>query len=170
MEGKFLRVDDITGLTEELSALGSTLGVADADKIIKTDSTGLIDLSFMPVGIGPDTIDLICSENLSAGNAINIYDNVGVATCRLADRTNNRPARGFVLQNFTSGQVAKVYKDSKVTGLAGLVAGTTYFLGLAGAMTPTPPAPTSGFLNQIVGTASSSTVLDIEIQSPIKRG
>jgi hypothetical protein len=169
-EGKFLRIDDATGLTEELSALTVSTGASDASKIIKTDSTGLIDLSLMPVGIGPDTVDLVCSENLSAGNAVNIYDNAGVATCRLADRTNNRPANGFVLQNFTSGQTAKVYKDSKVTGLTGLTAGSTYFLGLAGAITLTPPVAGSGYLNQVLGTASSSTVLDIEIVKPIKRG
>lgn len=168
-EGKFLRINDTSGETEELSALTVSTGATDASKIIKTDSNGLIDLSLMPVGIGPDTVDLVCSENLSAGNAVNIYDNAGVPTVRLADRTNNRPAHGFVLQNFTSAQIAKVYKDSKNTALTGLTIGVRYFLGASGVISVTPPAAGSGHLLQPVGFASSATVLDIEIENPIKR-
>jgi hypothetical protein len=168
--GKYLRIDDATGLIEELEALSVSTGVSDASKPVKTDSNGLLDLSLMPVGIGPDTVDLVCSENLSAGNAVNIYDNGGVPTCRLADRTNNRPANGFVLQNFTSGQTAKVYKDSKVTGMTGLTNGAVYFLGASGAISTTPPVAGSGHICQVVGLATSATVLDIEIARPIKRG
>ena len=38
--GKYIRVNDSTGLLEELEALEVSTGVADASKPIKTDSTG----------------------------------------------------------------------------------------------------------------------------------
>lgn len=167
--GKYIRVNDTTGLMEELEALGVSTGVSDASKPVKTDSTGKLDLSLMPNGIGPDTQDIVCSENLSAGDAVNIYDNTGVPNCRKADRTNGRRCHGFVLQNFTTGNIAKIYKDSEVSGLAGLTIGAQYFLGASGAVATTPPAAGSGHILQAVGIALSATELDIEIDRPTVR-
>ena len=167
--GKYTRINDVSGLLEELDALEVSTGVPDASKPVKTDSTGRLDLSVMPVGIGPDTQDIICSENLSAGEYVQIYDNVGVPTVRKADRSNLRMAHGFVIQNYTSAQVAKVYKDSENNSLTGLTIGARYFLGLAGAVTLTPPAAGSGHYLQILGTAMSATELDSEIQQPVIR-
>ena len=167
--GKYIRVNDASGLLEELEALEVSTGVADASKPIKTDSTGKLDLSLMPVGIGPDTQDIICTENLSAGEFVNMYNNLGTIAVRKADRSNNRPAHGFVIQNYTAAQIAKVYKDSENNALAGLTLGAYYFLGLAGAASLTPPAAGSGHLLQALGVAMSATELDVEIQKPVTR-
>ena len=167
--GKYLRVNDSTGLLEELEALEVSTGVADASKPIKTDSTGKLDLSLMPVGIGPDTQDIVCTENLSSGEFVNIYNNLGSVAVRKADRSNGRQAHGFVIQNYTAAQVAKVYKDSENNALTGLTIGAAYYLGLAGAATLTPPAAGSGHLLQALGVAMSVTEIDVEIEKPITR-
>jgi hypothetical protein len=167
--GKYIRVNDTTGLLEELEALEVSTGVADASKPIKTDSTGKIDLSLMPVGIGPDTQDIVCTENLSAGDFVNIYNNAGSVAVRKADRSNGRQAHGFVLQNYSSAQTAKVYKDSENNALVGLTIGAAYYLGTGGAVSLTPPAAGSGQLLQALGVAMSATELDAEIEKPIVR-
>lgn len=167
--GKYIRIDDATGLMEEVEALAVSTGVSDASKPIKTDSNGLIDLSLMPVGVGPDTEDLTASENLSAGEFVNVFDDAGVPKLRKADRTNNRPAHGFVIQNFTSGQLAKMYKDSENNALTGLTIGSTYFLGAAGVATLTPPAAGSNHIRQVLGKAMKADNLDVEIGEPIAR-
>lgn len=167
--GKYVRVNDATGFLEELEALEVSTGVADASKPIKSDSTGRIDLSLMPVGIGPDTQEIICTENLSAGEFVNIYDNAGSVACRKADRTNGRQAHGFVIQNFSSAQTAKVYKDSENNALAALTIGAQYYLGTGGAVSLTPPAAGSGHMLQSLGVAMSATEVDVEIEKPILR-
>lgn len=167
--GKYIRVDDTTGLYEELEALAVSTGVADASKPVKTDSTGRLDLSLMPVGVGADTQDLVCTENLSAGDFVQIYNNAGTPACRKADRTNGRPANGFVIQNYSSGQTAKVYKDSENSALTGLTSGALYFLGTGGAAVSAPPAAGSGHLLQALGYAISTTEIDVEIEKPLTR-
>ena len=167
--GKYLRIDDATGLIEEIEALAVSTGATDASKPIKTDSNGLIDLSLMPVGVGPDTEDLVASEGLSAGEFVNVFDDAGVPKLRKADRTNNRPAHGFVIQNFASGQLAKMYKDSENNALTGLTIGATYFLGIAGAAVTTPPAAGSNHIRQVVGKAMKANNMDVEIGEAIAR-
>lgn len=122
---KYLGLDANGNVTEVVSNQ-STAGAGDAGKIVALDASGLIDNSMMPVGIGADTINLECTENLTAGNYVNIYDVTGTTKCRKADASGGiaKKADGFVLSNFTSGQTAVVYLEGKNTQLSALTGGT----------------------------------------------
>lgn len=138
---------------------GSVTGTADA--IPAGDATGRLDVSWMPVGIGAETINGLASEALSAGNFVNIYNNAGVLGVRKADATTNgKPAHGFVIAAVASGASATVYQISQTnTQLTGLTPGSDYFLATtAGGVTLTPPS-TAGNVVQFLGRASSATEL-----------
>ena len=116
----------------------------------------------MPTGIGPDTVTIEASENLAAGDFINIHDSSGPRV-RKADASNTRPANGFVLAAVTSGQSATVYLSGRNTELTSLTPGTRYYLSAttAGAVTATAPSA-SGELVQYLGAVDSATSLVFE--------
>lgn len=86
-------------------------------------------------------------------------DNADVAD---ADTTATVPVVGIVISKPTT-TTAIVRYVGEVTGLAGLTAGSVYFLSTtAGAITATPPA-TTGNVVQKIGVARSATVLALHI-------
>ncbi len=151
----------IAGQLAEVQAIQSSAGAGDAGKIPAVDSTGRLDVTFMPVGIVPEVKLLATSENLTAGNLVNIYDNTGTPTARKADQSNGRIANGFVLVGTTSPAVATVYLESTITGLSALTAGTPMYLGIAGLSTATAPS-TSSYISQQIGTAISDTEISFK--------
>lgn len=64
------------------------------------------------------------------------------------------------------GATVNVITAGRITGLAGLTPGAVYFVGSAGAITPTPPA--SGLL-QRVGVALTTSVLVLQLGEPVAR-
>lgn len=164
---KFQTIDAATGQERLRTALQTSTGVPDASKIVQTDSTGRLDVSLMPVGVGPDTQSLPTSENLSAGDYINIYDNVGVATARLADATNGRPAHGFVKASSVSPANALVYFEGANSDLTGLTPGVRYFLGATGNPTATVPVSPASNIHQFLGIALSATSINTDIADEI---
>jgi hypothetical protein len=156
------------GVLTEKALNQSSAGVADAGKGVALDSTGKIDTSMMPVGVGAENDLIPCTENLAAGDIVNIYASSG-AKCRKADATvSGKEANGFVLAAFTSGQTATVYRPSQSnTQRTGLTPGAKQYLSTtAGGLTETPPS-TSGNVIQEVGVAISATVLDFNPKLPI---
>ena len=153
----------LTNGTQQLvSAIQSSAGAGDANKVIATGSDGKLDTTLLPTGVGPDTVTIEASENLAAGDFVNIHDATG-AKVRKADASNTRPANGFVVASVTSGQNATVYLSGRNTELTGLTPGTRYYLSdtTAGAATATAPTD-SGDLVQYLGTADSTTSLVFE--------
>jgi len=163
---KFLKLSS-GQLAEELS-LQSSVGAGDAGKIVALDAAGRIDNSMMPIGIGADTKSIASSENLAAGDLVNIYDNGGTINCRKADASNGRRAHGFVLASVTSPANATVYFEGTITGLTGLTPGATLYLSgaTAGAVTATAPS-TPAHIVQEIGAAASATEVTFEPQQPI---
>ena len=101
------------------------------------------------------------SENLSAGDFVNLYNNTGVINARKADATTNgKTAHGFVLSNVTSPANATVYlESSQNNSVSGLTVGSDYYLSTTpGVVTTTPPSA-SGNIVQLLGTATSATNL-----------
>ena len=100
---------------------------------------------------------------------MDIYDNVGVATCRKADAaTAGKYATGFVLEAVTSGANALVYFEGPNNQLTGLTSGQRLFLSASAAGTVTPTAPSaSGNVVQYVGRAISATSMSFEPAQPI---
>lgn len=158
----------INGLLTEVEAKTSSVGVADADKIVALNAQGKVDISMLPTGIGPDVKILPATENLNAGNYVNIYDNAGTASIRLADNSNDRPAHGFVKAAVVSGNNGTVYFEGPNDALSGLTPGARYYLGVSGAATATPPASPAAQISQFVGIAISTTEINTDIDDEVK--
>lgn len=152
---------DNTGQLTEKAAIQTSAGAGDAGKIPAVDSTGRLDVTFMPVGVAPEVTSLLASENLSAGNFVNIFNSSGTIKARKADATAvGKEANGFVLASVTSGNTATVYAISnKNTQLSGMTIGAIQYLHTtAGGVTETAPS-TAGNLVQRLGRAESATEL-----------
>ena len=167
---KFLtRVAANLGLTEiTATTLG---GPTYAGQIPALDgTTGLLDVSMMPVGIGPDTDNSgLCSAvSLTAGMYVNFYNVGGVKTVRPADSTDNtKPAHGYVLAGYTVGQAVTVYMGGRnnlipVGSYVAADVGKPLYLGTNGAVTTTRVATTGnydqqlGFIDNVGATVTSA--------------
>jgi hypothetical protein len=158
----------IAGRETMVEATTVSTGVAQAGDIIALDSTGKIDLSLLPVGVGPSVQTAIAAENLSAGDFVNIYDDSGTPKVRKADSTNDRRAVGFVLSAVTSGNNATVFFEGLNTAVSGLVAGQRVYLSAAGGIKTTVPSTGSGdVIHQYLGRALNTTVMDTEIEDEV---
>lgn len=163
---KFLRL--IGGRIKEVVGIVVSAGAGNDGDIAVLDSSGKFDLSVMPSGVGPQVKSLATSENLSAGNIVNIYDDSGTPTARKADGTaEGKEAVGFVLAGSTTPGPATVYLTGTITGLSTLTPGARYYLDTtAGAVTDTPLTG-SGNVSQYIGTAISTTEIAFDPDEPI---
>ena len=153
-------------LTEEASVQASA-GAGDAGKIPALDATGRIDNSMMPTGIGADTSSIVSSENLAAGDLVNIWNNTGTANVRKADATTaGKEAHGFVLSAVTAPAAATVYFEGSNTGVTGLTPGPQFLATTAGLCTVTAPSA-AGNVVQRVGFATSATNVNFQSQTPV---
>lgn len=151
----------VTGKLKEVFGLVVSTGAPDANKIVALDATGKLDISLMPIGVAAEVVVAVTSENLTAGNIVNLYLNGGVITIRKADATNSsKPAMGFVIANSTSPATNTMYILGVTNAyLSGLTIGSTYYLSTtAGGITTTPPSA-SGNVVQELGIATETTSL-----------
>lgn len=142
-------------------SIQTSLGAADADKLIATNAAGKLDESFLPAGIGAATVTATASEALSAGNMVDLYSDAGVLKVRKADAATLKAADGFVLAAAALGASATVYPLGEINSQrTGLTPGADYWLSVTapGDVQATEPNAT-GQLYQIVGTAVSATEL-----------
>jgi len=154
----------VNGKITQVEATVVSAGAGDAGEIVALDSSGKIDVSVLPTGLGPNVKLVLASENIGAGKYVNIFDNTGTANVRLADNSNSREAHGFLLDAVTSGNNATVYFEGTNNDLSGLTSGARQFLGTAGGVTSTPPTFAGGAtISQLVGTAISATEIDTDI-------
>ena len=169
MADKFLQVGT-TGNLEEKEAIVVGGSAENAGSIVALDENGKLDDTVMPVGIGAETKVITASENLSANDVVNIYDDAGTVKVRKANATDDtKPAHGYVKDAVTSGSQAVVYTDGYLPG-TGLTIGSKYFLSAEtpGGVTTTPPSAT-GNIAQVIGVAVSTTDIKFEPLVPIKR-
>jgi hypothetical protein len=151
----------ISGKFKEVFGLVVSAGVADANKIPALDATGKLDISLMPTGVGAEVVVAASSENLTAGDFVNLYDNAGTINVRKGDATTNgKPAHGFVLANTVSPAAATVYVlSAQNSAVAGLTVGLDYYLSTTpGGVTSTPPSA-AGNVVQLLGRSTSATNL-----------
>ena len=155
---KYITFDGTSGRLKQVSGTQISLGSANGGDFVTLGDDGTIDSSMMPAAGTDSTSAIVCTEALSAGDWINIYNNAGTRACRkalAADTT--KQVHGFVSAAFTSGQVANVAKkgDNTKVSLSGFVAGdigARVFLSpsTAGGTTKTCPS-TAGNLVQPLG-------------------
>jgi hypothetical protein len=166
----------VGGYTTEVEATVASAGAANAGDLVALDANGLLDPSVMPVGIGADTLSAPASENLTAGDYVNVWNDSGTVKVRKADASTASAAKratGFVLSNVTAPANALVYFEGKNTALSGLTPGATYVLShtVPGGVTILASGTTTaGHILQELGDAVSTTILSTEIQRPIVRG
>jgi len=158
----------IAGRLKEVAGLVTSAGAGDAGKIPALDGAGKLSSTLMPTGLGSDSKSLVTSENIAAGDFVNIYDVTGTATLRKADATaEGKEAVGFVTAGSTSGGNNTVYFEGEATGQTGLTAGLRYYLDTtAGGETVTPPSP-AGNVVQLLGIATSTTEIAFEASDTI---
>ena len=159
MSKKFIRRDATSGLHTEESAVTTQT----ADSIVATDGTGKIPSALMPTGIGADTKAFVTSEDLSAGDLVNLWLDTTEKARKADASTAGKEAVGFVLAATTSPAEATVYFEGIITGLTGLTLASRQYLSAstAGAMTETPVSAT-GNVHQYVGKALSATEVSFE--------
>ena len=145
----------------------TSAGAEDSGKLPALDAAGRLDTSFMPTGIGADTSSIVSSENLAAGDLVNIWNNTGTANVRKADATvAGKEAHGFVLSAVTSPAAATVYFEGSNTGVTGLTPGPQFLSTTAGLCTATAPSA-AGNVVQRVGLATSATSINFEAGTPV---
>ena len=139
-----------------------------ANKIVKLDGSGKLDVTVMPTGIGADTASITASEALAAGDLVNIWNNGGTANVRKADAsTSGKEAHGFVLSAVSASAAATVYFEGTNTQQTGLTPGVQFLSATtAGKATATAPTGT-GKVVQRVGLAVSATAFNAEFSDPI---
>lgn len=166
MADKYIRNN--SGTLTETEATVSSAGAANAGDIVALDSSGRLDTTMMPVGIGADTATLAASENLAAGDFINVFNDGGTAKVRKADAsTSGKYAHGFVLSAVTAPANALVYFEGPNTAVTSATPGEVFLSAtVAGGFTSTAPTGT-GQVVQKIGIATSATNINFEWLQPI---
>jgi hypothetical protein len=165
MADKYLRNN--AGVITELEATVVSTGATEAGDILALDGTGRIDSSVLPVGVGPDTASIQASENLAAGDFVNVWSDSGNFRVRKADATTTgKFANGFVLANVTSGNNATVYFEGTNTQVTSVTPGRLYLDTTAGAWTATAPNA-SGNVVQAIGVGTNATSINFEPEAPV---
>lgn len=162
---KFLALKD--GAYTEVVAVSASNGVEDGGKVpCLNPTTGTFDLSMMPKGIAPDTGVIVATEVLQAGNLVNIYADNGAFKVQLADASTNKPAMGYVNDNYAIGENATVYFEGTNKFVTGITPGKLFLSTTPGLATGTVPTA-SGDICQIVGFGISATKLNFQYNNPI---
>jgi len=159
----FMRL--VSGKLKAIQAVVTSTGATNDGDIPALDSTGKLDITLMPVGVGADVETCEAGEALSAGNYVNFYDDLGVKKVRLADNTNGRDAHGFVKAAVTIGSPAIVYFEGSNNDFTGLTVGARQYLGVAGGIIDIPlvPVTDAGKIHQFLGVAVNSTSINTDI-------
>lgn len=169
MADKYIELSN--GKQKEKEFASSSAGVGDAGKGLALDATGKLDSSVFPAGFGEETFILPASEDLTAGDFVNIYDSgSAVMKCRKADATGpgeGKKAHGFILAGVTAEGDATIYFDGINSQLAGLTPGAVNYLGkTAGGIVEDVSGYTTGNIVQEIGTAKSATELLVQMHKP----
>lgn len=158
----FLR--QIGGIYTEIFGLQTSAGAGDAGKIPALDAGGRFDSSMMPTGVAPDTESIVASENLTAGDYVNIHVSSGTKVRKADASSTGKEAVGFVLANVTAPAAAQVFFEGRNTAVSGKTPGARQFLSATtpGATTETAPSGSPKIL-QYLGVATSATTINTEI-------
>lgn len=161
---KFLRL--VAGVFTEVAATVTSAGAGSDGDLVALDSTGRLDNSVMPVGIGTDTKTIAASESLAAGDWVNVWNSTG-AKVRKADATTaGKEAHGFVMAAVSSGANALVYFEGTNTQVSGQTPGPVFLQTTAGTGGSTIPSA-SGNVVQNLGVALSATEVNFERGTPV---
>jgi hypothetical protein len=161
-------MDLVNGKRQLTASNDVSAGAADAGKIVALNSEGKIDQTMLE---DIDNKNVPSSENLAAGDYVNLFDDAGTVKARKADNSNNRPAHGYVKDTVTAPANVTVFFEGANTNLSGLTEGARIYLGTTGDIIETPLDPTNaaddGKIHQLLGIAISDTEVNTDIQDCI---
>ena len=163
MADKYLKL--VSGIATGTEASVTSAGAGDSGKIVALNSSGQVDITMMPTGVTADVRLVVASENLAAGDLVNLWNDGGTLKVRKAIATGvGTRASGFVLAAFTTAQTATVYIKGNNDQLTGLTVGDFLYLSgsVAGDLTATAPT-TATQIVQPVGQVISATSATIDI-------
>lgn len=177
---KFLKQSSVPGTLAEEATVSSSAGAGDAGKVPELNSEGKLDSSMLPAGVGDETVTVVTSEALSAGDFVSIFNDGGVAKVQkalAADAT--KLAVGYVLAAYGIGESAVVYTD-QLNDMVAIGTFTVADLGkevclsasTGGAITLTPPSATGNVvqpLGKIVSVGASYVTIEFEAKPAILR-
>lgn len=159
-------ISQASGVLTEVQA-ATTGGGGDANKIPQLDGSGRLASGMMPAGLGADVGTIGASENLAAGDFVNVWNDGGTVKVRKADASAaGKEAHGFVLAAVTAPANATVYFEGVNNQLSALTGGNVFLSTTPGAVTQTAPS-SAGNVVQRVGVAIAATEVNVEIQQPI---
>lgn len=161
-----------SGKRKLVEATVTSTGAAEAGDVVGLDSNGKLDPSVLPVGVGPDVAIVEASEDLTAGQYVNIFDDAGTIKARLADNSNSRPAHGWANAAALTGANVTVYFEGPNESAPAGTAGQRAYLGAAGgvllvALDETLPA-NNGKLHQLLGSYVGANIINTDIQDCIE--
>ncbi len=149
----------VGGRVTQVPAVDTGGTAAAAGKVIAADSTGRLDPSLLPTGVGADTFSGTAAEALAAGDMVAITSG-GIR--KASAGTTGSDVDGFVLSAVTNGGTALVYLEGRNTALTGLTVGARYYLSeTAGQVTATPVSG-AGKKHQYLGRAITTSSLAFE--------
>jgi hypothetical protein len=155
------------GTQNEYAGKATSVGAGDASEFPILDASGKLDITFMPNGVGADSITATAGEALVAGDFV--YISVGGSVMKADATTFAKRAMGYVLASVVNAGAATIYFDESNSSLSGLTIGSNYYLSAtAGLATLTAPT-TSGQFVQPLGVATSTTSLHVNIGTSILR-
>lgn len=151
-----------SGEIVEMIPVSTSVGAADASKMIQLDAGGLISTSMLPAAAlaGAAMYSLPAFEAIGAGAIINIFSDAGTPKIRNADATNGtKPPMGYAEVAIASGATGSIrLSNGIIAGMSGLVVGAKYFLSptTPGAITVSAPTGVGNVVYK-VGYAKSAT-------------
>jgi hypothetical protein len=147
-------IKQVAGQLTELAAVQTST----VDAILALDGSGKVPLNCMPSGVGPEVDTIATTEDLAAGDFVDVYNSTGQKARKADATTSGKQADGFVLASTTNGQNAEVYFAGINNQCSGLTIGADAYLSAATAGLPTSTPPSSaGNIVQPLGTALSAT-------------
>lgn len=169
---KYLELTTAGALSEK-EATATSAGAGDAGEIVALDSAGRLDVTLMPVGIGPEAKTVVASETITAPALVSLWNDGGTLKARYADASAasaGKAAHGYVTSTINAAASGTVFFEGLISGLSGLTIGAAYFLSgsVPGAVTATAPTTTAHCVQEI-GVALSATELTFEPAKPIIR-
>ena len=118
------------GKKKAVTAIASSRGSQDANKLIRLNASGVLDASFVDSDVIEITVN--ASEAIAANRFVNLWDDSGTTKMRLADASNGRVAHGFTKEAVAQDADGKMFRSGRVVGLTGGTPGEDAYLGTAG--------------------------------------
>jgi len=168
-------VIDANGDVAEYTPVETSAGSADGGKFgVLNTATGRFDISMMPAELEVETLDLPCSENVSAGDYLNVWNDTGTLKFRKADASAiGKKADFYTLESKTTGQTVRGHKGGLNNQVTGKTAGDEQFLSDStpgGTVTKANIPTTTNHIRQYLGKATATDVIYSQIEEPIVRG